>query len=77
MEVVSKRITMQGFIVGDEGFGPAYAREHQEKVQAWIADGSFKAKLHVTEGIDNAAEGFLGLLKGENFGKAVLKIKDY
>lgn len=77
MEVVSKRITMQGFIVGDEGFGPAYAQEHQEKVQAWIADGSFKAKLHVTEGIDNAAEGFLGLLKGENFGKAVLKIKDY
>lgn len=77
MDVVSKRITMQGFIVGDEGFGPAYAQEHQEKVQAWIADGSFKTKLHVTEGIDNAAEGFLGLLKGENFGKAVLKIKDY
>ena len=77
MYVVSKRITMQGFIVSDPGFGPAYAQEHQEKVQAWIADGSFKAKLHVTEGIDNAAEGFLGLLEGKNFGKAVLKIKDY
>ncbi|KAG6358020.1 hypothetical protein INS49_013904 [Diaporthe citri] len=77
MLVVGKRITMQGFIVGDPGFGPAYAQEHQEKVQAWIADGSFKAKLHVTEGIDNAAEGFLGLLEGKNFGKAVLKIKDY
>lgn len=77
MLVVGKRITMQGFIVSDPGFGPAYAQEHQQKVQAWIADGSFKAKLHVTEGIDNAAEGFLGLLEGKNFGKAVLKIKDY
>lgn len=77
MYVVSKRITMQGFIVSDPDFGPAYGQEHQEKVQAWIADGSFKAKLHVTEGIDNAAEGFLGLLEGKNFGKAVLKIKDY
>lgn len=77
MLVVSKRITMQGFIVSDPAFGPAYAQVHQEKVQAWIADGSFKAKLHVTEGIDNAAEGFLGLLEGKNFGKAVLKIKDY
>lgn len=75
--IVTKKLLMQGFIVSDPAFGPAYAQEHQEKVQAWIADGSFKAKLHVTEGIDNAAEGFLGLLKGENFGKAVLKIKDY
>lgn len=77
MYVVSKRITMQGFIVNDPDFGPAYGQEHQEKVQAWIADGSFKTKLHITEGIDNAAEGFLGLLEGKNFGKAVLKIKDY
>ncbi|KAK2609699.1 hypothetical protein N8I77_003188 [Diaporthe amygdali] len=77
MHIVTKRITMQGFIVGDPGFGPAYAQEHQEKVQSWLADGSFKAKVHVTDGIDNAAEGFLGLLEGKNFGKAVLKIADY
>ncbi|KAI1485750.1 hypothetical protein F5X96DRAFT_658208 [Biscogniauxia mediterranea] len=75
MMVVSKTLTLQGFLVGKPEFGPAYAKEHQEKVQPWIADGSFKAKLHITEGIDQAAEGFVGMLKGENFGKAVLKIK--
>lgn len=67
---------MEGFIVGDPKFGPVYAAEHQEKLQKWLHEGTFKAKLSVTEGIDNAAEGFIGLLTGENFGKAVLKIAD-
>ena len=74
--VVSKRITMEGFIVGDKDFGPAYAKEHQENLQKWLADGSVKAKLSVTEGIDNAAEGLVGIFQGKNFGKAVLKIRD-
>lgn len=77
MYIVTKRITMQGFVVSDQAFGPAYGQEHQEKVQSWLADGSFKAKLHVTDGIDNAGEAFLGLLEGKNFGKAVVKIADY
>lgn len=75
MQLVGKGITMQGFLVGMPEFGPAYAKEHQEKVQAWLADGSFKAKLHVVEGIDKAGEAFVEMLKGGNLGKAVLKIK--
>jgi NADPH-dependent curcumin reductase CurA len=66
---------MQGFLVGKPGFGPDYAKEHQEKMQAWFADGSIQAKLHVTEGIDQAAEGFVGLFEGKNYGKALLKIR--
>lgn len=75
-QVVAKRITMRGFIVGDKDMGPVYAKEHMEKVGTWLADGSFKAKVSVTEGIENAAEGFVGMLEGKNFGKAVLKIAD-
>lgn len=30
----------------------------------------------ITDGIDNAAVGVVGILKGDNFGKAVLKIAD-
>ncbi|KAI1084284.1 NAD(P)-binding protein [Whalleya microplaca] len=73
--LLTKTILMQGFLVGQPEYGQAYYKEHQESLQKWIADGSFKAKLDVTEGIDNAAKGFVGMLKGENFGKAVLKIK--
>jgi len=76
MNVVAKRLTIRGFIVGDENMGPKHAKEHQEKLQKWLADGTFKAKLSVTEGIDNAIDGFLGMLEGKNFGKAVLQIAD-
>lgn len=76
MQVVAKRLTIRGFIVGDENMGPRHAKEHQEKLQKWLADGTFKAKLSVTEGIDNAIDGFLGMLEGKNFGKAVLQIAD-
>ncbi|KAJ3535030.1 hypothetical protein NM208_g7302 [Fusarium decemcellulare] len=75
MQLVTKQITMQGFLVGNPKFGPAYAKEHQENLQPWLADGSVKAKLFITDGIDNAADGFIGMLEGKNFGKAVLKIK--
>ncbi|KAJ5819201.1 hypothetical protein N7474_004792 [Penicillium riverlandense] len=71
--VLTKRLDMRGFIVGDANMGPLYAKEHQEKVQKWIKDGSFKALTHETVGIDNASEGLIGLFYGKNFGKAVLK----
>jgi NADPH-dependent curcumin reductase CurA len=76
MNVVGKRITMRGFIVSDENMGPKHDKEHQEKLQKWLSEGTFKAKLSVTEGIDNAVDGFLGMLSGKNFGKAVLQIAD-
>ncbi|KAL2822309.1 hypothetical protein BDW59DRAFT_102572 [Aspergillus cavernicola] len=71
--VLTKRITMRGFIVGDAGMGDKYAKEHQENVQKWIKDGSFKSLTHETVGIDNAAEGLVGIFYGKNLGKAVLK----
>lgn len=76
MQFVSKRLTMRGFIVSDENMGPKHAKEHQEKLQKWLAEGSFKAQQSVTVGIDNAIDGFLGMLRGDNFGKAVLQIAD-
>lgn len=74
IQVVAKRLKMQGFVVMDPTMGPKYFVDHQKNLQKWIADGSFKTKLHVTEGIDNGAEGFIGMLGGANFGKAVLEV---
>ena len=56
--------------------GPKYYKDHQEKVGAWLADGSFKALLHVDEGMDKSGEALLGLFSGANFGKAVLKLSE-
>ena len=74
MLVVTKRLTMRGFIVSDSNMGPLYAGERNKNVAKWLHEGTFKAKTSVTEGIDNAPEGFIGMLQGKNFGKAVLKI---
>ncbi|TVY14160.1 NADP-dependent oxidoreductase RED1 [Lachnellula arida] len=76
MQIVAKRITFRGFIVGDPNMGPVYIKERDENVAKWLHDGSFKAKESITDGIDNAPEGFVGMLQGKNFGKAVLKIAD-
>lgn len=76
MQVVAKRLKIQGFIVGDPNMGPLHAKDHQEKVSKWLADGSFKAQMSVTKGIDNAGEGLLGMFEGKNFGKAVLEIAE-
>lgn len=74
MSVVAKRLTIRGFIVSDKNMGPVYVKERDENVSKWLHEGSFKSKSSVTEGIDNGPEGFVGMLQGKNFGKAVLKI---
>uniref|UniRef100_A0A8H7NPQ9 Dehydrogenase FUB6 n=1 Tax=Bionectria ochroleuca TaxID=29856 RepID=A0A8H7NPQ9_BIOOC len=73
-QIVTKQLTLQGFIQSNPEYGPAYTQEHQEKMQQWFKEGSVKAKLHTTEGIDKAAHGFIDMLTGGNFGKAVLKL---
>jgi hypothetical protein len=56
--------------------GPKYRKARDENIAKWLHEGTFKEKMSVTEGIDNAPEGFVGMLQGKNFGKAVLKIAD-
>jgi hypothetical protein len=74
--IVTKRLSMRGFIVSDKDMGPVYAEEHVKNVSKYIKDGYFKVKLSITDGIDHAAEGFVGMLEGKNFGKALVKIAD-
>jgi NADPH-dependent curcumin reductase CurA len=74
--VVGKRLTIRGFIVYDADIGVKHYEDHQTNMQKWIKDGEIKVQMTVTDGIDHAAEGLVGMLKGENFGKAVLKIAD-
>ncbi|RDL32996.1 putative reductase RED1 [Venustampulla echinocandica] len=76
MYLVSKRLTMRGFIVGDKDMGPVHFADRNRNVAKWLHDGTFKATISVTDGIDNGPEGFTGMLEGKNFGKSVLKIAD-
>lgn len=72
--MIVKSLTFRGFIVSRPDFGDKWTHEHQRNVGQWIADGTLKAIFSETEGIEKAPDGFIGMLKGENVGKAVLKI---
>jgi len=43
-------------------------------MQQWLADGKIIYKEDVVQGLDNAVTGFIGLLKGDNFGKRVVRV---
>jgi len=71
--MVRKRIRWQGFLVYDPDIAQ-HQKARDENISKWIAEGSFRSTDHFTEGMDNAIDGFLGMLKGENLGKSILKI---
>ena len=67
-----KRIKMQGFIVFDD-YGHRY-NEFSEEMVKWLMAGEIKYKEHRVEGLENTVSAFIGLLKGENFGKLVVRV---
>jgi NADPH-dependent curcumin reductase CurA len=67
-----KRIKMQGFIVFDD-YGHRYS-EFSDAMSNWLQQGQIKYKEHLVKGIENSPKAFIGLLKGENFGKLVVQV---
>ena len=69
--VVMKRLRIEGFIVSDHlDMLPAFF----DDMGAWINQGRIKWEETVVEGIEKAPEAFLGLFKGDNLGKMLVKI---
>ena len=69
--VLTKRLTIRGFIVSD------FASRHADflrDMSAWVREGKVKHKEFVTEGLDSAPAAFMGLLKGANFGKQLVRV---
>jgi NADPH-dependent curcumin reductase CurA len=68
---VGKRLSLRGFIIWDhEHLREAFVRE----VGGWIASGELRYRETVTEGLDRAPEAFIGMLRGENLGKALVTL---
>ncbi|GLO68894.1 NADP-dependent oxidoreductase [Phaeobacter inhibens] len=73
-QLLRKRITMRGFIVFDD-FGHLYP-EFAKQMTGWVQDGKVKYREEMIEGLEQAPAAFVGLLRGEAFGKRVIHLAD-
>ncbi len=69
--VLTKRLTIRGFIVSDFA---ARRADFLRDMAGWVGEGRVKYKEFVTEGLENAPAAFMGLLKGANFGKQLVRV---
>jgi len=69
--ILTARLTIRGFIVSEhmELWPEALAT-----LGGLVADGSLKFRESVAEGLENAPAAFLGMLKGKNFGKQLVRL---
>ena len=71
--LVVVRARMQGFLVFD------YAHRYDEaasRLARWVAEGKIRWREDVTDGLENAPRAFIGMLSGENRGKALVKVAE-
>lgn len=69
--IVSHKVRMQGFIVSDHfDMMPAFAAD----MAGWLKEGKIKYRETVVEGIEAMPKALVGLFRGENFGKLIVKV---
>ena len=69
--LIQTRGRIQGFLVGDHY---DLAGEYAGRAAGWLADGALTSRETFVDGIDSAVDGFLGVLRGENTGKMVVRL---
>ncbi len=69
--ILMQRLKIEGFIVSEHmEVWPAALAE----LGGLVASGKLRARESIALGLENAPEAFLGLLKGKNFGKQLVKL---
>jgi NADPH-dependent curcumin reductase CurA len=70
-QVLSNRLTIQGFIVFD------FADQQEQflsETGAWLKAGKIRHREDIVDGIEAAPAAFIGLLEGRNFGKLLVRV---
>jgi NADPH-dependent curcumin reductase CurA len=69
--MIGKRLTLRGFIVSDHAESrPAFLAE----IGGWLAEGRIHLAETIVDGVENAPSAFIGLMRGENLGKMLVRV---
>lgn len=69
--ILTRHLTVRGFIQSDFlRLYPQFLRE----MGGWLREGRIQYREDIVEGLENAPTGLIGLLRGENFGKVVVRV---
>ena len=71
-QVLTRSLTVRGFI--QDEFTRSHGRDFLRDMTTWVADGDVRYREDVVEGLENAPEAFVGMLRGKNFGKQLVKV---
>lgn len=69
--LLTKQARMEGFLMGQ------FADRHEDgrrQMAEWLRDGRLKYKEDFVDGLQRAPRAFIGLLRGENFGKLIVRV---
>jgi len=69
--IIAARISLKGFIVFD--YFPRMPEFYRD-MAPWVADGTVKSRETIVDGLERTADAFLGLFKGENTGKMLVRL---
>ena len=69
--VLSKRLLIRGFIVWDFA---AQQDDFLQTVGTWLAEGKVRHREDIVDGLESAPAAFIGMLKGANFGKLLVRV---
>ena len=69
--MIGKRLTLRGFLVGDHADRQA---AFLAEVGGWLAEGRIRLAETIVDGAENAPAAFIGLMRGENVGKMLVRV---
>ncbi|CEP09046.1 hypothetical protein [Parasitella parasitica] len=73
IQVVGKSLEIRGFIVSDS---PEMREPFRKDMTKWLLEDGFKYRECIAEGIEKTPQALIDVLRGENFGKQVVKVAD-
>lgn len=70
--LLTRSITVRGFIVQE--FNTSHGRDFVKDMGQWVRTGQVRYLEDVVDGLESAPQAFVGMLRGANFGKLLVRV---